>query len=153
MGGGGRGEALQDSPASFPTFHFKLTLCLQPCSHRSPNPTQVTPFAPYPHRQYRMGILKGNSGVSSESGGLVGQRQEQRMPLGALKPGISLPFFQLYQYVGVVGRPPLLAPSLLPDGRDSGTLSDCLCMGVIFLNTPVTNTLPYSGLHNDQPKK
>lgn len=49
------------------------------------------------------------------------------MRLGALnKPGISLPSFQLYQYVGVVGRPLLLAPSLLPDGRDSGTLSDGL---------------------------
>lgn len=58
------------------------------------------------------------------------------MRLGALnKPGISLPSFQLYQYVGVVGRPLLLAPSLLPDGRDSGTLSDGLWMGVIFLNT------------------
>lgn len=76
------------------------------------------------------------------------------MGLGALnKPGISLPFFQLDQYVGVVGRPLLLAPNLLPDSRDSGTLSDCLWVGVIFLNTPVANTLPYGGLHNDQPKK
>lgn len=31
VGGRGRGgEALQDSPASFPTFDFKLTLCLPP---------------------------------------------------------------------------------------------------------------------------
>lgn len=30
-----------------------------------------------------------------------------------------------YRAVGVVGRFPRLAPSLLPGGRDSGILSDC----------------------------
>lgn len=37
----------------------------------------------------------------------------------------------------------MLAPSLLPGGRASGTLSDCLWMGMIILNTPATNTLLY----------